>query len=456
MKVRPVTVPLKGTTRVPGDKSVTHRAVMFASIAEGTSTIRGGGRGEDNYSTMAVMRQLGASVTEQPDGTVVVEGVGLRGLHEPSEPLDCGNSGTTARLLVGLLAGAGIEATLTGDASLSVRPMARVADPLRDLGYKVETSGERHTLPMRTSRQPRMADDEPVRANLKVASAQVKSCILLSGLYRSTMTQVVEPAASRDHTERLLRAMGLRVESSPHYMDPVAGAKLETVPTTILHPGARLRAGTFDVPGDISSAAFLIVAGLLFGERVVIENVGINPTRVGMLSVLERMGASLQLENRRVLTTGEPVADIVVQKGTLKGTVIEGAEIPLLIDEIPVLCVLGAACEGELEVRDAAELRVKESDRVATTAAILRAMQVDIEEREDGMVVRGIGRTGWSAFRVDAALDHRIGMAAAIAALGADGECEIEGAEAIAVSYPDFSETLRGFGADLDDPGAEG
>lgn len=453
MRIRPLPSALRGELTIPGDKSVTHRAIMFASIATGDSVIRGGGDGADNYSTIAVMQALGVPIREE-EGAIHVQGVGLHGLKDPSEPLDCGNSGTTARLLVGLLAGAGVRATLIGDASLSGRPMARVADPLRDLGYTVDTTGDRHTMPMSTHSDTSNAkNDEPVRAVLNVASAQVKSCIMLSGLYRPEATEVVEPAASRDHTERLLRAMGRRVESSVHYLDPVAHADAETLPTTRLHPEGSLRGGTLEVPGDFSSAAFIIAAALIAGEEVVIRNVNTNPTRIGMLHVVERMGARITQKNRRVLTTGEPVADLAIKGGPLKSTKVGGAEIPLLVDEIPVLAVVAAMAEGVTEIRDAKELRVKESDRVVTTANILRGMGVEVEELEDGLRVHGKGGTGWSGFRVDAEHDHRIAMTAAVAALGCTEDVIVDGSECINISYPSFSAAMRSLGADMDDPG---
>lgn len=448
MRIQPLDAPLEGEIQIPGDKSVTHRATMLASIAEGSSLIVDPGDGEDNVRTVEVMKQLGVEA-EITDEGIRIEGVGLHGLTSPSDALYCGNSGTTARLLVGLLAGAGVACEMTGDASLSSRPMARVADPLKDLGYTVDTTGERHTMPMHTHAEHTADDTEGhgTRAVLQIASAQVKSCILLSGLFRNKPTQVVEPAVSRDHTERLLRAMGARVESSAHYMNPTEHADADTLPTSILHPGLPLRGGTLEVPGDFSSAAFLIAAGLVAGKRITLRNVNTNPTRIGMLHVLERMNANLRLENRRVLTTGEPVADIIVEPSKLQGTVIEGAEIPLLIDEIPVLCVLGAMAEGTLEVRDAKELRVKESDRVETTAEILEGMGVNVERREDGLLVHGTGKTGWSGFEIDAQHDHRVAMSAAVAGLGCVEDVKIHGAECIDISYPAFADHLNQLGA---------
>lgn len=453
MRIRPLRSALRGELTIPGDKSVTHRAIMFASIAQGDSLIIGGGDGADNVSTADVMRKLGVDIRMDEEG-IHVRGVGLHGLKDPNDHLDCGNSGTTARVLLGLLAGANINATLIGDESLSGRPMARVADPLRDLGFTIETTGDRQTMPMSTVAASADLDQrEPVRAVLNVASAQVKSCILLAGLYRPSETEVVEPAASRDHTERLLRAMGQRVESTAHYMDPVRHAASDTLPTTRLHPGGSLRGGRLEVPGDFSSAAFMLAAAVIAGEKVTLKNVNTNPTRIGMLHVLERMGAQLTLTNRKVLTTGEPVADIVVERRALNATVVQGAEIPLLIDEIPVLAVVAAMAEGVTEFRDAKELRVKESDRVVTTANILRGMGVKVDELADGLRVHGVGRTEWNGFRVDAEHDHRIAMAAAVAALGCKEDVIIDGSDCINISYPTFSAAMRSLGADMDDPG---
>jgi 3-phosphoshikimate 1-carboxyvinyltransferase len=456
MKIVPIDQ-FGGSTTVPGDKSVTHRAYLLSMLAEGESEIVGAGTGEDNRTTRDVIQYLGATVSEDKEGDVVT-GVGMRGLKSPGEPIDCGNSGTTARLLVGLLAGAGVEATLIGDESLSIRPMRRVADPLNELGYHVETE-EDGTMPLRVVPQQieLVADDSEeetdgglgARAVLQIASAQVKSCILLSGLFRKNPTQVVEPAVSRDHTERLLRAYGARVESTGHYLRPNDYRDSENAPHVTLYPGTTLKGRRIEIPGDLSSAAFLLAAGLLVGEGITVENVGINPTRTGFLDALERMGADVQYKNRRVLTSNEPVADLHVAPQPLAAIDIRGGDIPLLIDEIPILCVLGAASSGRFRVRDAEELRVKESDRIATTSAILRGMGVEVEEFEDGLEFDGLGEAGWSGFEVDAALDHRIGMAGVVAALAASEPSSIKGSDAIAVSYPDFHEVMNRLGAEV-------
>ena len=449
-------VGLSGTTRVPGDKSVTHRALLFSSIGDGVTEIEHPGTGADNLSTLSAIRQLGVEATFDDAAHFTVRGVGLRGWSTPAEPIDCGNSGTTARLLAGMLAGAGVEATLVGDASLSRRPMRRVADPLGDLGYRVETEAS-GTMPMRTLAHAGVDDlDEeaaaPMRAVLQVASAQVKSCILLSGLWRTSATEVVEPAPSRDHTERMLRVFGVRVQSSGHYAQPVRWAAHERLPTVVLSPPARpLRAHHLEVPGDPSSAAFLVGAALLSEGEVVVERVGTNPTRTGWLDVLERMGASIRWKKRTALTSGEPAADLSVGGARLSGVVIEGAEVPRVIDEIPLLAVIGAACTGRFEVRDARELRVKESDRIEETVKILRAMGVDVEVSEDGFAFEGLGGTGWAGIEVDGADDHRIAMAAVVAGLGASSPSTVTGTECIAVSYPSFVATLNALGGRLEE-----
>lgn len=446
MNVRPSR--LKGAARVPGDKSITHRAVMLAALAEGTSEIRYPGVGEDNLSTLAAVRSLGVNATHDDATHFTVVGRGLRGLSKPDGPIDCGNSGTTARLLSGLLAGAGIHAELTGDASLSSRPMRRVAAPLRDLGYVVETS-DAGTLPLRLLGGEPDVPETGARAVMQVASAQVKSCILLSGLFRDTPTEVVEPAVSRDHTERLLRALGARVVSSAHYLDPARHAESNEVPMVRLHPGGVLRGRVLEVPGDLSSAAFLLAAGALVGDGVTVESVSTNPTRARLLDVLARMGAPVSLTRRRALSTGEPAADLEVHSGELSATTIEGWEVPLVIDEIPILAVLGAASSGRFVVRDAAELRVKESDRIERTAALLSALGCDVETTEDGFSFEGLGGPVWKGFSFACGDDHRIAMAAIVAALAATSASSLTETECAAVSFPDFAEVLSSLGGEV-------
>ena len=433
MIVHPVGA-LTGVARVPGDKSVTHRALLLGAIARGVTEIVHPGTGADNLSTLSAIRALGVEATFDDAEHFTVRGAGMAGLRRPETPIDCGNSGTTARLLAGLLAGAGVEATLVGDASLSARPMGRVADPLRDLGYALDAA-EGDTLPLRIgSSRPA---DEPARAVLNVASAQVKSCILLSGLYRGAPTEVVEPAVSRDHTERMLRALGVRCTSSAD----------DKAPMIRLDPPEEIVARSLEVPGDLSSAAFIVSAGLLTGGEVRVERVGTNPTRAGFLAAIEQMGATVRHRKRIGLSSGEPAADLVTGGGSLSGTTLGGGEIPLLIDEVPVLAVLGAAASGTFEVRDAAELRVKESDRVARTVELLAALGVEAEEREDGLTFPGRGSAAWPAFAFDCGEDHRIAMAAVVAALAAEGPCELSGVDCVAVSFPSFFETLAALGA---------
>lgn len=450
---------LTGIANVPGDKSVTHRALLMGALARGSTEILHPGSGGDNLATLGALRALGVEATFDDAEHMTVKGVGLGGLVRPSAPIDCRNSGTTTRLLAGMLAGAGLQATLTGDDSLSRRPMRRVADPLRDLGYDVTVS-DAGTLPLvigpASTRSP---DDPAVRAVLRSASAQVKSCILLSGLWRNEPTEVVEPAVSRDHTERMMRAFGLRVESSPHYLNPMAHAADALAPTVRLTPGVRLGWRRIEVPGDISSALFLLAAAALVGSGVTVRRVGINPTRTAALDVMRRMGARVQLSNRVTLSSGEPAADLSVSPAALTATRIAGAEIPLLIDEIPVLCVLGAASTGRFEVHDAAELRVKESDRIETTAALLRALGVSPEVRPDGLSFDGLGATAWPGFEVESHGDHRIALSAAVAALAASSASKIHGAEAIGVSYPQFVDTIVALGArvvDAPEPNPDG
>lgn len=438
---------LAGTVNVPGDKSVTHRVILLAALARGTTEIHHPGTGADNLATLAAVRALGVEARLDDAEHMTVRGVGMNGLMAPTAPIDCMNSGTTARLLTGLLAGAGISATLTGDESLQRRPMRRVAAPLNDLGYSVTVS-DAGTMPIQIHGHVAPSPDAPpVRAVLRTASAQVKSCILLSGLFRNSTTEVVEPAVSRDHTERILRAFGARCESSEHYLNPSAHADSAEVPWCRFTPGARLAWRRIEVPGDISSAAFLLAAGTMTGGGVVVTRVGTNPTRTAFLDVLARMGAPVSVRNRRLLSSNEPAADLVARRATLKATSVCGAEIPSLIDEIPVLCVLGAASTGRFVVRDAAELSVKESDRIATTAALLEALGVRVEMFEDGLAFDGLGGPVWGDFSIDSHGDHRIALAGAVAALAGTGVGQIRNAEAIGVSYPQFLETIQALGA---------
>ena len=426
-----------GTVSVPGDKSVGHRALMLAALCEGETEIENLPDGEDNHSTRAVLRGLGVSIEEPAHLVARVLGRGEVGFLQPTEPLDCGNSGTTMRLLTGLLAGQGVKATLIGDESLSRRPMGRVVAPLAQMGVEVVAQGEGGRPPLLlpgTTRPVGVTYESPI------ASAQVKSAVLLASLRTDSETAVIEPAPSRDHTEIMLRYLGYRVESSPNYLQPDG----KPAHVRIFAPGRRVpSARAMTIPGDISSAAFfLAAASLLPGADLTLTSVSVNPTRTGILDVLRRMGVPMEITNRRVLLGNEPVADFRLRSEgkALRPLHISGDLIPRAIDELPVLAVLATAAAGETVVSEAKELRVKESDRIATTVALLKAAGADVLEAEDGFRVRGPSRL--RAFSFDAAGDHRLAMAAAVAALAADGPCEINGAEVCQVSYPAFFQDL--------------
>lgn len=411
---------LAGRPPLPTDKSIAHRAALLAALAEGDSEIVGFSDAADPAATLACLRGLGVEIEER-EGSLHVAGRGPAGFTPPPAPLDCANSGTTMRLLAGVLAGRPFDSVLTGDDSLSARPMGRIAEPLRQMGAEIALT-EGHA-PIRLSGRALRG----ITYELPVASAQVKSAVLLAGLSASGGTTVVEPIPSRDHTERLL---GLDVFE-------VGGARHITV-----EGGRRVPAGLWVVPKDFSAAAFFLVAGAI-SEHAALElrGVGLNPTRSALLDVLSAMGARVTVRNERE-RQGEPLADLWVEGsgGQLHGVEIGGALIPNLIDEIPALAVAAAYAEGTTVIRDAAELRVKETDRIAATAAFLRAMGVRVEEREDGLTIHG-GRPLHGA-HVDSRGDHRIAMAAAVAALGAQGDTHVRGAEAVTVSYPGFWDAL--------------
>lgn len=423
---------LAGSPSLPADKSVSHRAAIFAALGEGESEIVGFSDAEDPYSTLACLRALGVEWEERPDtlgadGTpsLFVRGRGLAGLAEAAAPLNCGNSGTTMRLLAGLLASRPFASTLEGDASLSSRPMGRIADPLRQMGARVEMTDGHAPLTVRGGGL------RGITYRLPVASAQVKSAVLLAGLSASGTTTVVEPVPTRDHTERML---GLDV------LD-VGGARHVSV-----EGGTTVPARQYVVPRDVSAAAFFLVAGSIAEAATIqLTGVGLNPTRSGVLDVLRVMGADVRVSNERE-RGGEPLADLRVEApGGLVGVEIGGAIVPNLIDEIPVLAVAAACAEGRTVIRDAAELRVKETDRIAGTAAFLRAMGAAVEERPDGLIIEG--RAPLRGAEVDSLGDHRLAMAAAVAALAASGPTTIRGAEAAAVSFPGFWEALESVAA---------
>ena len=420
MRIEPA-ASLQGALAVPGDKSISHRAVLIGAIADGTSVIEGLGRSADTESTIAAVRALGVELDEGAD-TVRVEGVGLHGLREAAAPIDCGNAGTLARLLPGILAGQdGGRFELVGDESLSARPMERIAEPLRAMGAVVETVEGR--LPLRIEGGPLRA----LRYELPVASAQVKSCVLLAGLYAEGTTAVVEPVATRDHTERMLRAAGARVRARPGLVE--------------VSPVPRLDPLRLTVPGDFSSAApFVVAATLLPGSRLRLAGVGVNPTRTGLLDVLERMGARISLYNR-TSSGGEPVADVEVEHADLVATTVGPNEVPRLIDELPLFAVAASMARGESAVRGAAELRQKESDRIETVTSALRALGVRIQDADDGFRVRGVP-TRPRGGAMDSRGDHRIAMLGAVAGLVSREGVRVGGAEAVSVSFPGFYELL--------------
>ena len=423
LRVQPV-ARLRGAVAVPGDKSVSHRAALFGAIARGRTEITGFLEAEDCGRTLSAVQALGAHVTRKGPGHYLVDGVGLTGLSEPDDVVDCGNSGTTARLLMGVLAGQPFWTFLTGDASLRSRPMARVAEPLRAMGATVVGRSGSTRLPLA------VGGARPLRAlehRSPVASAQVKSAILLAGLWADGPVTVEEPATSRDHTERMLGGFGvpLRVE----------GRRIT------LAPGQELRGQSVAVPGDISSAAFFLAAGLVVPEaRVDLAHVGVNPTRTGLLDVLAAMGARVGRAGG-AHEGGEPVADLTVAPGPLRGVEVGGEIVPRLIDEVPALAVVACAASGVTRVRDAAELRVKESDRIRAIARALGRMGADVREHPDGLEIHG-GRPLTGAV-VESGGDHRMAMALAVAGLAARGETVVEDAACIATSFPGFVDTLN-------------
>ncbi len=417
---------LQGRIQVPGDKSISHRALMLGSIARGETTISGLLLGEDPRSTANCFRALGAEISPLNTEKVQVVGIGLGECSEPTDVLDCGNSGTTMRLMLGILAShPGRFFTVTGDKSLRARPMSRVVQPLRQMGAQVWGRKEASLAPLAIQG----TQLQPIHYHSPVASAQVKSCILLAGLMAAGETTVTEPALSRDHSERMLQAFGASVSIDP-----------ETNSVTVTGP-AQLQGQSVIVPGDISSAAFWLVAGAIVpGSELIIENVGVNPTRTGVLEALEMMGADITQENQRVVA-GEPVADLRVKTGYLQGCSISGSIIPRLIDEIPILAIAAVFAKGKTAIKDAAELRVKESDRIAVMAAQLNRLGARVTELPDGLEI--IGGTPLTGTDVQSESDHRIAMSLAIAALNATGTTTIGGAEAAAISYPDFTATLQ-------------
>lgn len=417
--------PLRGKLAVPGDKSISHRSVMFGALSDGITEAENFLTGADCLSTISCFRQMGISV-EQNGTSVVVHGKGLHGLTQPSGIIDAGNSGTTVRLLSGILAGQPFDSVITGDASIQKRPMKRVMTPLSQMGASISSVHENGCAPLHI----KGSSLHGIHYLSPVASAQVKSCVLLAGLYATTPTSVTEPAISRNHSELMLRYFG-------------ADIRCEGTTSAIL-PDPKLTGQKINVPGDISSAAYFIAAALLVpGSEVLLKNVGINPTRDGMLRVVRAMGGDITLVNEN--TAGaEPCADLLIRSSSLHATTVEGDLIPTLIDELPVIAVLAAFAEGTTVIKDAAELKVKESDRIAVMAENLRRMGADVEPADDGMIIHG-GKPLHGA-TIDPHLDHRIAMSFAVAALVADGETEIQDADCVKISYPGFYADLEGLG----------
>lgn len=413
---------LRGKVDIPGDKSISHRAIMFGAIAKGITTITHFLTGADCLSTISCFEKLGIHI-ERDETTVKVYGNGFKGLTEPCEILDVGNSGTTTRLLLGILAGCDFHATLIGDESIAKRPMDRVTIPLREMGAKIDGRNDGSYTPISI----RGGQTKGITYHSPVASAQVKSAILLAGLQSEGKTTVIEPATSRDHTERMLRAFGVEVEQE-HLAVSVQG-KQELIATDIF------------VPGDISSAAFFLVAGAIVpNSKIVLKNVGINPTRTGILDVLKAMGAKLEINHEQNYKF-EPFADITISTSDLYGIEIGGDIIPRLIDEIPIIALLATQAHGKTVIKDAAELKVKETNRIDTVVKELKKLGANIEATDDGMII--YGKTPLTGAMVDSHGDHRIGMMLSIASLISTGEMQLENPEAISVSYPQFFEALE-------------
>ena len=452
---------LHGTVRVPGDKSISHRSIMLGAIAEGTTHITGFLEGEDSLATLNAFRQMGVHIEGPHHGRVTVQGVGLHGLQAPSAPLNLGNSGTSMRLLAGLLVGQAFDVVMTGDASLSRRPMRRVTEPLAQMGARIDATAT-GTPPLRIHGATRLRAIDYV---MPMASAQVKSCLLLAGLYAEGVTCVTEPAPTRDHTERMLKGFSYDVQGctsvaggTTAWMQEVEQRR-ERLPRTpgatpiecksnkvCISNGHGLTGTAIDVPADISSAAFFMVgASIAEGSDLTLEHVGINPTRIGVINILRLMGANIEILREREIG-GEPVADIRVRASHLRGVVIPHDQVPLAIDEFPALFIAAACADGETVLAGAEELRVKESDRIQVMADGLLALGIDARPTPDGMIIRGGNLSGG---RVNSHGDHRIAMAFAMAALRANSSIIIDDCANVATSFPGFIELAQGAGLDI-------
>lgn len=416
---------LKGTITVPGDKSISHRSVMFGAISSGLTEVTGFLQGADCLSTISCFKKLGIEIVNDSK-TVKIYGKGLHGLQPPTDILDAGNSGTTTRLISGILAGQKFDTTITGDASIQKRPMGRIMTPLSMMGANFISLAKENCAPFTVHG----GNLKGIHYDSPVASAQVKSAVLLAGLYADGETKVTEPIVSRNHTELMLNGFGANVTS------------VET--TATIQPNPTLMGQKIEVPGDISSAAYFIVAGLIHPHaEILIKNVGINPTRDGILKVAKAMGGKITYLNERIVS-GEPVADILVESSNLVATEVSGELIPTLIDEIPVIAVMAAYAKGTTVIKDAQELKVKESDRITVVTDNLKAMGADITATEDGMIIHGGKPLHGTQIQTHA--DHRIAMAFAIAGIMADGETTFDNPSCVAISYPTFYEDLLGLG----------
>ncbi|MFT4517949.1 MAG: 3-phosphoshikimate 1-carboxyvinyltransferase [Halioglobus sp.] len=434
---------ITGEARVPGDKSISHRSIMLGALAEGTTRVNGFLEGEDALATLAAFRAMGVEIEGPEDGSVTVHGVGLHGLKPPLEALDLGNAGTGMRLICGLLAGQSFDTTVTGDASLCSRPMGRVIDPLTEMGAEIE-SAQGGRPPLSISGQRKL---HGIDYRLPMASAQVKSCVLLAGIYSEGRTTVTEPAPTRDHTERMLQGFGYSVQSGGGVVS--------------LDGGGSLTACDIDIPADISSATFLLVAASIApGSDLLLTHVGTNPTRIGVINILRLMGADIVLLNERAVG-GEPVADIRVRYAQLQGIEIPADQVPLAIDEFPALFVAAACAEGRTVLRGAEELRVKESDRIAAMAEGLTTLGVANEILDDGIVIEGISggdssRAVFGGGVIKTYHDHRIAMSFAVAALRASDEIRVLDCDHVATSFPDFDSLAAELGLKINAIASEG
>ena len=419
---RKTVVPIRGEITLPGDKSISHRSIMIGALAKGITTVHGFLRGEDNFATVNAFRAMGVEIRDEI-GILKIHGKGLHSLLEPSDVIDCGNSGTSMRLLTGLLAGQPFFSVLTGDRYLRNRPMKRILDPVGAMGAEIHGRAGGNKAPLAIIGR----DLQGISYQSPISSAQVKSSVVFAGLYASGETTVIEPHLSRDHTERMLCSFG---------------ADIETLPGGVRVRGGReLQGQEITIPGDISSAAFFIVATLIVpGSELLIKNVGVNPTRTGILDILSAMGATLQLLNYRELS-GEPVADLLVRSAQLKGIEICGELVPRSIDEFPIICLAAALAEGKTVIRDAGELRVKETDRIRAMAVNLGKAGVSVTESADGMEIQGTDSL--QGCRVDSFGDHRIAMSMLIAGLASGGGITVNDPDCIATSFPDFIELLE-------------